>query len=110
MGQLLQFRFHLEAFPFHQVKPRPAGVSSYFEDLPPDVCRYRHCYRQCAGHMVWEMGSLDGQAVPLSVCRNSHAAPQRAEGIAKTTEWTEVRYLYFASSGRLKTEPSHTDR
>ena len=30
MGQLLQFRFHLEAFPFHQVKPRPGWLFFLF--------------------------------------------------------------------------------
>ena len=42
MGQLLQFQFHLEAVELHQVKTRPAGVCSDFENLSPDVCRYRH--------------------------------------------------------------------
>ncbi len=45
MGQLLQSRFHLEAFEFYQVKPWPAGVCSHFENLSPDVRRYRHRHR-----------------------------------------------------------------
>jgi hypothetical protein len=43
------------------------------------------------------VGPLDGEAVPLSLCRNSHAVPFPAAGTAKTSQWAEVRYLRFAT-------------
>ena len=42
LGPLLQLRIHLEALELHQVQPRAPGLCSDLEDLPPNVCRYRH--------------------------------------------------------------------
>ena len=75
LGQFLRFGFHLEALAIHQVEPRPAGICADFKNLPPDVCRHRHCHRQRPRLVVRPLGALAGQTLPPPLRGITHARP-----------------------------------
>lgn len=59
--------------PVPQVFAEPANLRADFEDLPADVCRYRDIHGQRAHGAINTLGALAGQALPLSLLRESHA-------------------------------------